>query len=280
MAVELMMGLPGSTVDTLRNDLQDCIGRDVRATVFPTVMLPNSPMNDPEYRREHAIVARPGEFVQQTSSYTRAEWDDMNRLALAFTMAENFNVLRQVGMYVRAETGMREIDFYERLAADARADRERWPVIALVFQSLPTLMVPPVSWALFCDEVHDYLVHELGIADDTALATVLEVQLAHLPARERDWPFETELTHDYVAWHTSVGDLRRSGHRDDWERSVRPLRELGPGRLRIDDPFGVCSEYLGGSTLSLSWTSSWDLDSPVGRPRQDPDAAERSAAPA
>ena len=31
LAVDLMMGLPGATVDALRNDIQECVNRNVRA---------------------------------------------------------------------------------------------------------------------------------------------------------------------------------------------------------------------------------------------------------
>src|SRR5690606_32270922 len=77
LSVDLMLGLPGSTPETFRNDLQACIDRDVRALIQPTMLLPNSPMNEPAYREEQGIVARPGEYVQETASYTRDEWFEM-----------------------------------------------------------------------------------------------------------------------------------------------------------------------------------------------------------
>jgi hypothetical protein len=268
LAVELMMGLPGQTVDTLRNDLQECISRDVRTAVYPTVLLPNSPMNDPEYRREHAIVARPGEQVRESSTFTREDWDHMLVLADSFALAENFGVLRQVGRYVHAETGNREIDFYERLVDDVGHSRERWPTLFVTFEAVPHLMVPPVSWQDYVEELRDYLVEAVGLADDDALTTVLRVQHALLPARERRFPVTVDLPHDYVSWNQSLLRLREEGHRHDWHEHATPLRELGPGSLTVEDPFGVCTESLGGSIWSLSWSSEWDFASPVSRPRQ------------
>ena len=115
LSVDLMLGLPGSTPETFRNDLQACVDRDVRAIDPPTMLLPNSPMNEPEYREEHGIMASPGEYVKETASYTRAEWDQMHRLGAGFWLFENFGILRQVAGYVRGETGRREVDFYEPL---------------------------------------------------------------------------------------------------------------------------------------------------------------------
>ena len=128
MMVDIMMGLPGSTPETFRSDLQECIDRAVHVAIHSTMLLPNSPMNEPAYRAEHAITARPGEEVKETSTFTEADWEQMNQLTSAYYVLENFGVLRQVATYVQAETGKREIDFYERLVDDVHADPERWPL--------------------------------------------------------------------------------------------------------------------------------------------------------
>jgi hypothetical protein len=225
-------------------------------------------MNEPEYREANGITALPGEEVTETATYTRADWERMNRLTWAYYVFENFGVLRQVATYVHAETGAREIDFYERLVEDVHTDPERWPLTLLTLQVLPELMVPPVSWKLFLDEIRDYLVDEIGIADDGALDTVLAVQHALLPARGRTFPLELQLPHHYGAWFSRVAELRDQGMHHDWHESVEPLRALGPGTFTVDDPFDVCSTSLGGSLRSLMVENAWDLDSPVSRPRQ------------
>jgi hypothetical protein len=66
----------------------------------------------------------------------------MYRMRTAFWLFENFGILRQVATYVRAETGRREIEFYEQLVADVHADPDRWPELAVTLQVLPDLMVP------------------------------------------------------------------------------------------------------------------------------------------
>ena len=60
MMVDIMMGLPGSTPETFRNDLQECLSRTVRVAIHSTMLLTNSPMNEPDYRQENGIVALPG----------------------------------------------------------------------------------------------------------------------------------------------------------------------------------------------------------------------------
>jgi radical SAM superfamily enzyme YgiQ (UPF0313 family) len=268
MMVDIMMGLPGSTPDTFRNDLQECLSRAVRVAIHTTLLLTNSPMNEPEYRLENGITALPGEELTETSSYTRAEWEQMMRLMNAYYVFENFGVLRQIATYVHAETGSREIDFYERLVEDVHREPDRWPSLRLALNVLPELMVPPVSWRLFVDEVRDYLVSVLGMVDDDALETVLAVQHALLPARGRTFPFEVELPHDYAAWFAAVAEARDRGMHHDWHQVVDPLRQMGSAAFTVDDPFDVCTTALGGSLRSLMVENAWDLDSPVSRPRQ------------
>ena len=43
MMVDIMMGLPGSTPETFRNDLQECINRTVRAAIHSTILLRTAP---------------------------------------------------------------------------------------------------------------------------------------------------------------------------------------------------------------------------------------------
>jgi radical SAM superfamily enzyme YgiQ (UPF0313 family) len=267
LSVDLMLGLPGSTPETFRNDLQAVVDRDVRAIIHPTVLLPNSPMNEPEYRIENGIVARPGEEVHETSTYTSDEWHQMHRLGAGQWLFENFGILRQVATYVRAETGRREVDFYGSLIEASDADPESWPFTAIILRVLPHAMVPPVSWRFFLDEVRRRLVTVEGIVDDTALQTVLVVQHSLLPARDRRFPVEVPLAHDYVAWRSSVVDARDGDH-PDWPTSVHPLRTFAPGVLTVDDPNQICTDALDGSITAIAHESAWDFDSPVSRPRQ------------
>jgi hypothetical protein len=268
MSVDLMMGLPGATPETFRNDLQACIDRDLRAIVHSTVLLPNSPMNDPAYREENGIAALPGEEVRQSATFTQLEWETMHRLRMGFWLFENFGVLRQVGTYVHGETGRREIDFYADLIDHVYEQPERWPSMTIALRVVPDLMVPPVSWKPFLDEVGRYLIDVTGLADDPALRTVLAVQHALLPARDRTFPIVLELAHDYATWHESVAAQRDDGNHRRWHDQVEPLRSFPAANFAVDDPLDSCQRSLGSTYAFLSEDSAWDLASPVSRPRQ------------
>jgi hypothetical protein len=263
--VDLMMGLPGATMDSFRNDLQGSIDREVIAKVFPTQLLVNSPMNEPSYRLEHGIEAAPGELVTSAASFTRSDYEAMRELRRVFLLLWKFGILRHVASYVRQEAGLREVDFFETLWRQARSERERWPMITFTLEAVPSLMVPPVRWRLFLDEVRRYLVEALAIADDSALDAVLDVQNALLPARNRSFPESVPLAHDYMAWHAALIAAKDARHHNDWPAIVPPLRSFPPATLTVKDPYDVCALGMGQNIDSSVW-NVWELDSPVSRP--------------
>jgi radical SAM superfamily enzyme YgiQ (UPF0313 family) len=266
LATDVMMGLPGSTVASFKSDLQKCTDRDVRARCNPTVLLPNSPMNEPSYREEHGIVARPHEVIRETKSYTSADYEEMERLRVAFYVFDNFGVLRHIARFVRNEVGVKEVDFYDRISRGAIEQPLRWPIIASVVRMMNINLAPPSSWALFVNEVGEYVTSELGVEPGTALESALQVQLAHLPAPSRVMPHTVHLEHDYVAWHNAALETRAGAHRDDWELHAPRLRSFPPGELKVSDPNDICGTLVGKPLMVVAWNIlGWDMNSPVAR---------------
>lgn len=273
LMVELMMGLPGQTLASFAEDLQQCIEREVPARINHTALLVNSPMNDPSYLAEHGIETAapvgPGlnSVVISTSSFTRDDYAAMERLRLAFVMYENFGVLRHVSRFLRHETGTREIDFYQGIRIATEADPVTWPALYALAVFGPSMMTAPASWALVMDDLRRFLVSEHGVADDTALTSVLRAQHALLPAHGRRFPDVVTLPHDVVAWNTAMLSAKERGHRADWPDVVPRLRDFGPCDLTVEDPGHVTDTSLGlNSELSVVGVN-WELDSPLSRAR-------------
>jgi radical SAM superfamily enzyme YgiQ (UPF0313 family) len=269
--VDLMVGLPGATHQSFLNDLQQCVDREVQVRLPITELLVNSPMNDPAYKEKYKIVVtnEPGRgqhsMVVSTSSFGREEYHEMRQTRLVFLLCENFNVLRQVARYVRQETGMREVDFYELLRVTSRRSPETWPAIAVTMLAGPELMVPPGSWRDLLDEVHRFVVTEMGVIDDSGLAAILAAQHALLPARDRTYPATVELAHDFVGWHRSMVEAKEAGHHDDWPDVVAPLRSFPPALLTVDDPARMATIAMGAPIESHGFGTNWELVSPVAR---------------
>ncbi|NND67449.1 MAG: hypothetical protein HKN19_07680, partial [Halioglobus sp.] len=268
LGTELMMALPGSSLEGFRNDLQDCTNRDVRVQANPTMVLPNSPMNDPDYRKKHGILATAGEYIMESATFTRDDWHTMMQLRSAYTLLDTYGVARYLARYVRSETGMREIDFYDKVREEVWGNPKKWPVLAGLLKTMESFMAPPGSWAFVMAELKRFAVDELDLADNSGLRTALAIQLAHLPATDRKFPHVLELEHDFAAWWAAMLETREADHHDDWEAHTPKLAEFGPATLTITDPNKICVLEIGKSLTALSYNlRTWELDSPVARAR-------------
>jgi hypothetical protein len=268
LAADIMMGLPGSTRVSFSSDLQKCADLDIRVRANKTTLLPNSPMNAPAYREEHGVVALPGETLMEAASYTREDWEQMDLLRIAYYLFDGYGLLRYVARFIRREKGMGEVAFYDKVRSDVLGQPDKWPILSNVLQTLEGYMAPPGSWGLYMEEVRRYLIDCMDIADDSALRTTLAVQHSHLPAADRKFPAILELEHDYPAWQNLLLTAREEGHREDWEKHIPHLSEFGPATLTIQDPNKICHRDIGKHKHVLDGNlHTWELDSPVTRPR-------------
>jgi len=297
VGTELIMGLPGSSLATFANDLQGCIDRELFATVYETVVLPNSPMNDPAYRATHQIETVeshkiPGQtrmLVAAAATFTRADRDVMQRRRRVFRLFEDIGLLRHVARWVRHTTGLREIDFYIGLSDLVHDAPHRYPLVAWVLHDTQ-FTIAPLSWRHFLDEVVAYLVDELGIEDprnerpghedggpgpSSALRTVLQVQLLLIADEHRTFPAVAHLEHDYASWYLQIRQARRRG--EPWWHTVAPLHEFGPATFDVTG-----SEWLNGMIYGTDMLTDFsffcELESPVMRGSRRADAGSPDAA--
>ena len=279
LSVELMMGLPGATLDSFVEDLQQCIDRDIQARINHTTMLVNAPMNNPDYREKHQIETGsplgPGKMpvLVSTSTYTRDDIDAMQAYRQLYILMDNFGVLRYCARFIRQQTGVEEMEFYKIVWAEAaQLDHQKdWPLLNTMANYGQHLMAPPYSWSLFYDEVRKFMVEVCNVADDSALDTIIAAQKAVMPAHGRSFPYSVELPHDVVAWHTQMLDAKAAGHRRDWQTVVPTLSEFEPGRLDVTDVNGTVTKSLGCPMDINSSGVNWDMESDLGRARVNMD---------
>ena len=273
LTVELMMGLPGATLESFISDLQQCIDRDIPARINHTTMLVNSPMNSPDYREEHQIETStelgPGKMpvLVSTKTYTRDDLDKMLAFKQLYLLLDNFGVMRVTAQFVRHQVGMTEMQFYQTLLTNAGPDNRQhvWPMLNILVNYGHDLMAAPYSWALVYAELRKFLIKECGLADDSGLDAVLTVQHAIMPTHGRQFPYVVELPHDVVAWHTQILAAKAAGHWGDWQSIVPPLESFGPKRFDVNDVNGSATNLLGCSTIMAAAGANWDMDSGIER---------------
>ncbi len=269
VGTELIMGLPGSTVESFSRDLQGCIDRELFATVYDTMVLPNAPMNAPEYRARHQleideVSTIPGQtrrIIAASATFTRADRALMQQRRRQFRLLEDIGVLRQVARWVRHETGTREIDFYDRLGLDIVAEPDRAPLLAWMLDHAQ-FFVAPSSWVQVLGEVWTYLHQTYGLEPDTAMATVFRVQHLLIPDADRAFPATIDVAHDYAAWYRAIRSARAAG--EVWERTVPHLRDHGPGTFTVEgSPWA--NDMIYGADVLADFSFFCELESPVMR---------------
>jgi len=236
MLSDVMLGLPGSNLDTTRSDLQGIMEHEVNANIHATQLLPNSPMNEPSYRAEWEIAVDDHARLVSTKSYTADERAEMDRIVDGFHAAETYGVLRLVVRWLGARLDIREIDALETLRLGAIADPGRYPLLAWVLTRFLDSTTPPGPWWLLLDEVGRFIDDEWSIpGDDAEWQTIRTLQLHALPDHGRAFPDVVDLPHDAVSWLRDLIDHRRTGE------PTAALSSYPPATVEIDDPHGTCA---------------------------------------
>jgi hypothetical protein len=124
LTVELMMALPGSSVDAFKGDLAYHFDLPVEIFVHRTVMLPNSPMADPKYQREHAIVLDEQKRVIATATMSTADIETAEIICRVFQGVHRFGILRYILRWLQWEKGFVPLQVIHDLIADVDAQAE------------------------------------------------------------------------------------------------------------------------------------------------------------
>ncbi|WP_438021201.1 radical SAM protein [Sorangium sp. So ce315] len=256
VTTDLMMGLPGSTVDSFAGDLQRCIDRAVPARVYHAQVLANSPMADPVYREKYCIETDDNDNVVSTFSFTRDDLRAMKRLYDVYRLHETSGALFYVLRYLQWDHSIRAVDFLRRLIEVLAADPGAYPALAWVDRYSPwNLNVG--GWRPFYDDMARYLEEHHGVGRSTALEAVLRMQEAVLREPGRTFPETVRLAHDVVAWW-----------RDHGAGTSRPpvsarLDTYPPVEVVVDDPDGLCRLDLTRQRQYDYHFVRWELQSPL-----------------
>lgn len=269
---DMLLGLPGQTIDTFKHDLQFMIDHQYLIRMNALILLPNAPMNDPPFRRKWEIETNADGSVIATRSFSRKDHQRMVDLYRATIVFEQQGILRHVLHYLQWDCGFEVMDVVDRLLDSIDGRETRLPLSRFALRYLRRYRVPLVGWSALLDEVQDWLVADLGIDRGPALSCVFQVQRALLPDRGRKLPVEIMLEHDYLEYYRNATlELYRTGNPG---RPSRPLAAYAPaGFVVAGDPSGLCegidnsSGYDGpGDTIYLPQVDgTYELASPLMR---------------
>jgi hypothetical protein len=132
VTTDLLLGLPGRTLETCKKDLQFVFDHKVLGMVFAVSVMPNAPMADREYRKKFKIEVDEYDMVEATYSFTREDYYRMFELCIAYKLFVKIRVLKYLLYFVQVEHGVRAIDFISKWVDRVQAAPELYPVSARV----------------------------------------------------------------------------------------------------------------------------------------------------
>jgi len=265
LSTDLMIGLPGITVEAFNNDLQRYIDMDVSVKAYPTQLLPNSPMADPDYIEKYQIKVDAQDFVISSYSFTEQDLKWMKGMYQIYTMADGYSLLRYVIRYLQWEHDIRAVDFLQDLLRFVRDHPNQHPQISWAVRFFNQDKCMPGGWSLFYQQVASYIENQYGIHGDSGLDTIIQVNQLCMPDDTKTYPLQVKLAHDFTAYFAAKAS--QADHKD------KPLTDYPPAQFHVSDPNSMVSidlDYL----QYDSHQYFWELHSEVSRPKSVSEFAE------
>lgn len=271
ISTDLMIGLPGATVESLRNDLQFFFDRRVKCKAYLTMVLPNSPMADPEYMKLFQIKTGEGPYITSTDSFSLVDRLEMQSLFKFYDALVGYSVLKYFLYHLQMEHGIPGITFIHELIKLASWQPERLPeTIKLLGEFLPATIgdhfndqldrMVSSSWPDFYREILEFTHTTYGLAPNSALETIVAAQESLIPWPGREVPIERDLEHDIVSYFNQI---RNAVNVEDLvaEGRLQPLASFPPERFRVTDPSDICTLLWHGMKNYSTHNVHWELTS-------------------
>lgn len=248
LSTDLMIGLPGSTVDSFKADLQRYFERDISVKAYPTQLLPNSPMADPEYMSKYEIKVDKDNYLTSTSSFSEQDLIVMKHLYHLHTLIDGYSLLRYVCRYLQWDHQIVYTDFLFKLRDMLIKAPQNYPHMFFAFQFFEADKCMPGGWQLFFEELASFTNKTFSIDIDSGFLTALTVNELAMPEPGRVYPYRVELKHDFESY------FRHNKALDN--QIKRKLDSYLPATMTFDDPdgmAGLASEHVQYDSHQFFW---------------------------
>ena len=253
LSTDLMIGLPGITVEAFAKDLQRYIDMDVSVKAYPTQLLPNSPMADPEYIKKYDIKVDANNYLVSSYSYSEQDLALMKEIYQVYVMADGYSLLRYVMRYLQWEHGIKSIEFIQSLLRAVTEDALTYPQLTWAVKFFNQEKCMPGGWHKFYVELQQFITGNYGIEADSALHTVMLVSKLSMPEDSLKYPLHAELPHDFVSYF------------QNFRNDARPLSDYPPAQFQVSDPNSMTSvnmDYMQYDTHQFFWELASDISRP------------------
>ncbi len=258
LSTDLMIGLPGITVEAFKNDLQRYMEMDVSVKAYPTQLLPNSPMADPEYLAKYQIKTDESDFITSCSSFTESDLQLMKGLYRIYMMADGFSLLRYVLRFLQWEHQIRAVDFLHDMLLFIRKNPTKYQQLTYAVRFFNQEKSMPGGWSVYYQQLEAYIHQAYQIKAGSGLLTAMKVNQVCMPDDSQEYPIKINLSHDFSAYFIAKTNGAEYGD--------KPLTDYPAAKFHVSDPNSMVSidlDYL----QYDSHQYFWELHSDVARPK-------------
>ena len=126
-------------------------------------MLPNAPMNDPEYRSHHGIEVDESRWLTATTSFSRDDRRRMMRFRTVETITERHGLLRHLYRVLQWDHGIAATDLMDHLLDVVETTPGRFPLVTWTLGHFDLLPTVAVGWRSFYEEIARLLAEDLSV---------------------------------------------------------------------------------------------------------------------
>ena len=256
LSTDLMIGLPGITVDAFKADIQRYMDLDVAIKAYPTQLLPNSPMADPEYIAKYKIETDENNFIISSYSFSIDELAIMKKIYKYYTIADGYSVLRYVLRYLQWHYEIKSVSFLYDLMLYLEENPQSYPHLTWGLKYFDIDKCMPGGWDIFYKELKLYLINTVNVEDNSELDTVLLVNKLSMPDDMQSYPLKAKLQHDFVEYFQQFSQ--------DEQSQIKNLSQFNEAYFEVKDPSSMAFIDL----EKLQYDSHqyfWELHTPVSR---------------
>ena len=256
LSTDLMIGLPGITVEAFKLDIQRYIDLDVAIKAYPTQLLPNSPMADPIYIKKYKIVTDDKDFIISSYSFSQEDLAVMKKIYKIYTIGDGYALLRYVLRYLQWNYGIKSIRFLCDLMIFLDGNQQKYPHLTWGFKYFDMEKCMPGGWDVFYKELKAYVLNVYNVDDNTELETVLLVNKLSMPDDTQCYPLKIKMRHDFVKYYEQFNQ--------DELCKYKNLCDFDANYFEVKDPSSMASINL----EDLQYDTHqyfWELHTPISR---------------
>lgn len=276
MTSEFLIGLPGQTLQSHINDMQYIFDNKLTASVHHVQMMPNAPMNEPQYREKYEIKTDKKGYIISTSAASEECIRSMAHFFKAVQFFYMIGVTKYILYYFQVEHKIKATTIINDLLSIPK-NNSSYPLSDKINQKLLTKTDNArighyvLNWTTedasflfnnleeYYSEIIRFIEDNYSIhLEDSEKNTLIEVQIAVMPSLGKTVPFETELEHDFVKYFEQIKSVVNI---ESLNGNFTPLKDFLPGSLKVHTLKNKMIDNLSLQGLHSPTAAGWELRS-------------------